>query len=94
MIDAPERVVSLGHPSYVWRSGQERRLTLIRRYVPLEGRRILDVGCGMGLRTGLAPPDRVYGVDIEEKRCAEALDAQPALDASACPFLMLPDVVC
>ena len=38
----------LGEPSYVWRSGQERRLQLIRRYIPLEGRRILDVGCGIG----------------------------------------------
>jgi len=39
---------TLGEPSYVWRSGQERRLSLIRRYVALERARILDVGCGIG----------------------------------------------
>src|SRR2546427_12769724 len=37
----------LGEPSYVWRSGQERRLQLIRRYVPLGGPWILDVGRGI-----------------------------------------------
>jgi 2-polyprenyl-3-methyl-5-hydroxy-6-metoxy-1,4-benzoquinol methylase len=52
MIKAPERVVALGHPSYVWRSGQDRRLALVRRYAPLEGRRILDVGCGIGTYVG------------------------------------------
>ena len=38
---ADVKAIRLGHPSYVWRSGQDRRLTQIRRYVPLEKRRIL-----------------------------------------------------
>jgi len=38
----------LGNPSFVWRSGQERRLALIERYVPLHDRRVLDLGCGLG----------------------------------------------
>src|SRR3990172_12316438 len=46
---APTREqVALGNPSFVWRSGQDRRLDLIRRYVPLEGARVLDIGCGIG----------------------------------------------
>jgi ubiquinone/menaquinone biosynthesis C-methylase UbiE len=70
MIKAQERTVALGHPSYVWRSGQDRRLALIRRYVPLEGRRILDVGCGIGTYVHRLREfsDRVYGIDIEEAR--------------------------
>ena len=40
--------VILGNPSYVWRFGQERRLEMLRRYVPLEGARMLDIGCGLG----------------------------------------------
>ncbi len=48
MVEAPDRAAALGRPSYVWRSGQERRLALIRRYVNLEGSRILDVGCAAG----------------------------------------------
>ena len=63
-----------GHPSYVWRRGQDRRLDLIRRHVPLEGRWILDVGCGIGtwMRhfTDFSP--HVFGVDVEGPRVAEA----------------------
>ena len=36
-----------GEPSYVWRSGQERRLAMIARSADLRGD-ILDVGCGLG----------------------------------------------
>src|SRR4051794_25366784 len=46
---ADVKAIRLGHPSYVWRSGQDRRLTQIRRYVPLEKQRILDIGCGLGM---------------------------------------------
>lgn len=43
-----EQAARRGNPSFVWRAGQERRLALVRRYAPLEGRRVLDVGCGLG----------------------------------------------
>jgi SAM-dependent methyltransferase len=43
-----DAAITLGHPSYVWRFGQDRRLGLIRDYAPLEGRRVLDIGCGIG----------------------------------------------
>ena len=46
---ADVKAIRLGHPSYVWRSGQDRRLHQIRQYVQLEGRRILDIGCGVGM---------------------------------------------
>ena len=39
----------LGEPSYVWRSGQERRLQIVQRYIPLKDRRVLDVGCGVDI---------------------------------------------
>lgn len=68
------KAVVLGHPSYVWRFGQDRRLDLIRRYAPLEGKRILDVGCGLGTyvkRLRAFSPD-VYGVDIDPDKVAQA----------------------
>jgi SAM-dependent methyltransferase len=43
-----DAAITLGHPSYVWRFGQDRRLGLIRDYTPLEGRRVVDIGCGIG----------------------------------------------
>lgn len=62
--------VVLGHPSYVWRFGQERRLEMIRRYLPLEGARVLDVGCGLGayVRRFSDFTDRAYGIDIDAPR--------------------------
>jgi ubiquinone/menaquinone biosynthesis C-methylase UbiE len=69
----PRRAITLGHPSYVWRSGQERRLRLIRRFTPLEGRAILDIGCGLGAyarRFGDFSPS-VYGMDVDAPRVKE-----------------------
>ncbi len=78
-----EDAATLGEPSYVWRSGQERRLQLIRRYVPLEGKWILDVGCGIGIYVkrfrDFSP--HVYGIDVSAKRLAES--TMPNLVAAA-----------
>ncbi len=62
--------VSLGHPSYVWTPGLERRLGLVMRYVPLAGRRILDVGCGVGafVRRLRRLSPHVWGVDVDVER--------------------------
>jgi ubiquinone/menaquinone biosynthesis C-methylase UbiE len=67
---ASQKFITLGHPSYVWRRGQERRLDLIRQHVPLEGRRILDVGCGIGTYVAKFREfsEDVYGVDIDEDK--------------------------
>lgn len=67
------RAITLGHPSYVWRSGQERRLQLIRRFAPLENRAILDIGCGLGMyvRRFRDFSPNVYGMDVDEPRIKE-----------------------
>jgi SAM-dependent methyltransferase len=82
---------SLGEPSYVWRSGQERRLQLIRQWVPLEGRWILDVGCGIGTYVkrfrDFSP--HVYGIDVSAKRLAES--TMPNLLAAAAEALPFAD---
>ncbi len=63
-----------GNPSFVWRAGQERRLQWVRRYVPLEGRRILDVGCGVGMYTHAFRryTPHVFGIEVEFDRAQEA----------------------
>ena len=44
-----DRAAECGEPSYVWRSGQERRLRMIEAAAPqLEQARVLEVGCGVG----------------------------------------------
>ena len=65
-----DKAIILGHPSYVWRRGQDRRLELIRRHVPLENKRILDVGCGLGMYVEKFRrfSSEVYGVDIDPEK--------------------------
>ncbi len=63
-----------GHPSYVWRAGQERRLALVRQWARLENARILDAGCGVGIYTGQFRrfSSRVIGVEIDPAAAAQA----------------------
>jgi SAM-dependent methyltransferase len=70
-----DKSVLLGRPSYVWRYGQDRRLNLIRQYVPLEGSRVLDIGCGIGayLEKFQALDATAFGVDIDLERLDEAV---------------------
>ena len=72
VVDA-RRAITLGHPSYVWRSGQERRLNLIRRYARLDGRQVLDIGCGLGAYVAnfrrFTP--YAYGMDVDAPRVHE-----------------------
>ena len=94
MIDE-DKAIRLGHPSYVWRFGQDRRLDMIRQYVPLEGARVLDVGCGIGAYVekfrGLTAD--AFGVDVDaEKLQAARLDkGLRALAASVSETLPFPD---
>ncbi|MCR4407157.1 MAG: methyltransferase domain-containing protein [Anaerolineae bacterium] len=90
-MDAQDKAIILGHPSYVWRYGQERRLNLINRYAPLAGKRILDAGCGLGMyvRAFHRFSDQVYGVDIDAEKVEEAgreLSTVLVASAEALPF--------
>jgi len=88
-----EKAITLGHPSYVWRFGQDRRLALIREYAPLEGQRILDVGCGLGayVKKMRAFSDEVYGVDVDPEKVAEASRTLPNIRLAPAEQLPFPD---
>ena len=62
-----------GEPGYVWRSGQERRLAMIRRWCDLSGR-ILDNGCGLGTYLAAFAPysDHRFGLEVEWERARQA----------------------
>lgn len=85
--------ITLGHPSYVWRFGQDRRLGLIARYVSLHGKAILDVGCGIGMyvRKFRQLSDDVHGVDVEAERVAEASKTLPNIEVAPGERLPYPD---
>ncbi|MBI2304568.1 MAG: class I SAM-dependent methyltransferase [Chloroflexi bacterium] len=80
-----DKAISWGHPSYVWRYGQDRRLAILRRYAPLDGKKILDVGCGIGtyLARFRAFSPQVYGVDIDRDKVKQGSRELPYL-ATAC----------
>ena len=76
-----DKRAALGHPSQIWTRGLERRLELMRRYVELEGKRVLDIGCGVGafVRRLRDFSPEVYGVDIDAERVAEGTTVVPNL---------------
>jgi len=91
-MDSEEKAITLGHPSYVWRAGQERRFSLIRQYATLDGARILDVGCGLGLyvRRFRDYSDQVYGVDIDPDKVRQASQALPNITEGSAEELPYP----
>ncbi len=83
-----------GVPSLVWRAGQERRLAMLNAAAPLEGRRVLVDGCGIGLyvRAIRRFTPHVFGIDIEptylvQGRCAGVTE----LVQAACEQLPFPE---
>jgi SAM-dependent methyltransferase len=85
--------IQRGHPSYVWRAGQERRLGIVRQHVPLDGRRILDVGCGLGMYTQAFRrySPHVYGVEVEHDRAVQALGRAAGVAQAVGESLPYPD---
>lgn len=90
-----EKAITLGQPSYTWRFGQERRLDLVRSYVSLANRSILDVGCGIGMymRAFRRFSENVHGVDVDGEKLAEAGRELSNLCASAAEALPYADGV-
>lgn len=89
-----EKAITLGHPSYVWRFGQDRRLELMRQYGDLKaGMRILDVGCGLGayVRKLRTISDDVYGVDIDPDKVAQAQQELPNIHQAPAEELPFPE---
>jgi SAM-dependent methyltransferase len=92
-VSAEPKWITLGHPSYVWRFGQDRRLALVARHVPLAGRSILDVGCGIGtyVKKFRQFSQDVHGVDVDPERVARASETLPNIQVAPGERLPYPD---
>jgi len=88
-----DKAIQLGHPSYVWRAGQERRLGLIRQFANLHDAVILDAGCGIGVYVARFREysQQVHGVDIDAERVAEASRLLPNIRVASAEALPYPD---
>ena len=89
---AEDKSIALGHPSYVWRFGQDRRLQIMDQYAPLQGSRVLDVGCGLGMyvRKFRAFTTAAFGVDVDHDKLAQGARDSPNLAQSAAETLPFP----
>ncbi len=84
-----DQAARYGLPSYRWGSGQERRLALMTRWAPLDGARVLDVGCGLGLYLHHIQPSAslAVGVDVNMDHLRGAtLEHSARANAQALPF--------
>ena len=70
MMTISDKAAERGNPSFVWRAGQERRLRLAIEHAPMQGRRVLEFGCGLGvyMQAMRRYTPHVFGFDIEEER--------------------------
>ncbi|MDG1990195.1 MAG: class I SAM-dependent methyltransferase [Dehalococcoidia bacterium] len=65
----------LGNPTYVWQSGQDRRLQLIESSLKNnKSKTIIDLGCGVGAYAHAINQKKynVFGLDIEHNRIMDA----------------------
>ena len=69
-----EKAGQLGHPSYVWRAGQQRRFAMIQQWAHIENARVLVDGAGVGMysRHLEAAGAEVYSLDIDYRSMVEA----------------------
>jgi len=90
-----DKTITLGHPSYRWRFGQERRLALVSRYVDLKDKRILDIGCGIGAYTAQFArfSSQVYGIDVDWERVRRGAADLPHLMLAQGEALPFPNAV-
>ena len=88
-----EKAALRGEPSYVWRAGQQRRLEMIIRAA---GKRIkgniLENGCGLGMYVEHLAPfgGKIFGLEFDFERAAEAEKNSPRIFNAAGEFIPLP----
>jgi SAM-dependent methyltransferase len=89
-----EKAALRGEPSYVWRAGQQRRLEMILRAAGdrIQGS-ILEDGCGVGMYVEHLSPfgGKIYGLEYDFERAAEAGQRSPGIVNAAGEYLPYPD---
>ena len=91
---AEDKAALRGNPSYVWRSGQERRLQMIRDAAGARAQGvILENGCGVGMYVEKLSPDaaQVFGLEYDSEYARAAQIRVPLLVRAAGEHLPIPD---
>lgn len=87
-----EKAAALGHPSYVWRAGQQRRFDMIGQWARVAGADVLVDGAGLGMysRHLAAAGARVASLDIDHASMVIANAATGRCTVAACEALPFP----
>ena len=82
-----DKIAQLGKPSLVFGPGQQKRLDLVKKFVCLEGRKILDIGCGIGAYTGKFKELSLetYGTDVDKETIDRAKKLNPDINFVVSP---------
>ncbi|MBN1811885.1 MAG: class I SAM-dependent methyltransferase [Anaerolineae bacterium] len=66
---------------------------MVCRWAPLEGKRVLDVGCGVGTYTAafLRQTSHVFGVEVEHERALEAREQAAGVAQAVGEYLPWPE---
>lgn len=89
-----EKAALRGEPSYVWRAGQERRLKMIQQAAGDQAQgTVLENGCGVGMYLSHLMPHarRIFGLEYDPERAAEALQVSPNVVIAAGEHLPFAD---
>lgn len=88
-----DKAARRGEPSHVWRFGQHRRLDLIVNALPIDTRRILVDGCGVGMYVRHLDElgYNTIGLDIDYARILEGMQSNvEQLHVAASEYLPYP----
>lgn len=82
-----------GVPSLAWREGQERRFQMVCRHADPTGKRVLDVGCGVGMYLAAFQrcTSHVFGVEVEHAWACDALSHANGIVQAVGEFLPFAD---
>jgi len=93
------RAALRGNPSFVWRAGQDRRLSMILQWAAQNAANkigtVLINGCGVGMYANALLPhaEQIFGIDIEVEHLRHAVANVPGaqFQLAACEALPYPD---
>ena len=74
-----------GKPSMVFGWGQKKRFNLVQKHLELKDKKVLDVGCGIGIYSHrfYQEGSQVFGIDIDRENIQKAKNLFPDINFQA-----------
>ena len=87
-----EKLGELGKPSMIFGWGQEKRFALVKKHLDFKAKKILDVGCGLGMYSQEFSEEGalVSGIDVDGKKTEQAKELFPKINFQTAPGEKIP----